>query len=259
MALKTGFAFLGALAPVGAIAAAYFGLGADWYLIALVAGAIALVSYIIAAVSAGSGFGEFMRGWLIGLNSALNAVLGFAVASKVGGAEIGWVVAGTLGAVNLLCLVAPVTQNGFFQGVVGWFNWVMPMSWPIVGLGIVLYMVSVLLYGVSLGKVQYLRVQDFGADWKTGTVFMKGGLVANLNYLDTAFNMGNFAFVDYKSGAWHMDHEAGHTLNLAAFGFVFHLIGALDENVIRGADAYAERLAESNSSGEGGSNIPMWA
>ena len=72
--------------------------------------------------------------------------------------------------------------------------------------------------------------------------------------------MGNFSFVDYKSSGWHMEHEAGHTLNLAAFGSVFHLIGALDENATtRGANAFSERLAESNSTGVRGSNIPMWA
>ena len=111
---------------------------------------------------------------------------------------------------------------------------------------------------ISDGEDVVLNYCDFGADWSTGTLFIKGGLVANLNYLDTAFNMGNFSFVDYKSGAWHKDHEAGHTLNLAAFGSVFHLIGAVDENVFRGANAYSERIAESNSS-SGGSMIAMWA
>ena len=100
-----------------------------------------------------------------------------------------------------------------------------------------------LLHAVTGGKVAYLAIQNVDADWKTGTVFMKGGLIANLNHLDTAFNMGNFCFVDYLSTAWHKDHEAGHALNLAAFGSLFHLIGAFDENATpRGADAFAERL-----------------
>ena len=38
-------------------------------------------------------------------------------------------------------------------------------------------------------------------DWKTGTIFMKGGwLIATSTPIDTAFNMGNFAFVDTKCG-----------------------------------------------------------
>ncbi|MGH8510146.1 MAG: hypothetical protein ACREU8_01790 [Gammaproteobacteria bacterium] len=262
MTLKTGPAAVGALAPVVAIPATFVGLGAGWDVLAVLAGvtgAVGLVSYIVAAVGAETSFGEFMRGWLIGLNAALNTAIGFAIASVFGGTAGGIIVGLVLGMINLLCVFAPISQSGFFQGVIGWLNWLMPMSWPIVALGFLFYLFSFLLHVVTGGKVEYLRVQELGADWKTGTVFMKGGLVANLNYLDTAFNMGNFSFVDYKSGDWHKEHEAGHTLNLAAFGFVFHLIGALDENVVRGVDAYSERLAESNSSGTGGSNIPMWA
>jgi hypothetical protein len=220
---------------------------------------LGLVSYAIAALAAETKFGEFMRGWLIGLNAGLNITLGFAIASVLAGREVAIVVSVLLGAINLLCVFAAVSQSTFFQGVIGWLNWLMPMSLPIVVFGCLFYLFSFLLHAVTLGKVEYLRVQSLGADWKTGTLFMRGGLVANLNYLDTAFNMGNFSFVDYKSRSWHKEHEAGHTLNLGAFGFLFHLIGALDENLIRGAKAYSERLAESNSSGTGGSNIPMWA
>ena len=108
-------------------------------------------------------------------------------------------------------------------------------------------------------QVNYLKLQDIKVDWATGTFFIKGGLISNLNVWDTAFNMGNFSFVDMNSNAWHIEHEAGHTLNLAAFGCFFHLIGAFDELVIRGGNAYSERLAESNSSGTGGNNIAMWA
>ena len=86
------------------------------------------------------------------------------------------------------------------------------------GLGFVFYLICFVLHAVTIGKVAYLKVVDLGADWKTGTFFIKGGLISNLNYLDTAFNMGNFSFVDYKSGGWHKSHEAGHTLNLGAFG-----------------------------------------
>ena len=262
MTLKTGFAALGGMLPAVGIAATYFAIGAGWKafgVIAAVGGVLGLVSYIIAAVSAETSFGEFMRGWLIGLNTALNAALGFAIVSAFAGVTGGIIAACVLVVINLLCLFAPVSQNEFFQGVIGWLNWIMPMSWPIVAIGLLFYLVSFLLWGVTGGKVEYLRVQKLGMDWTTGTFFIKGGLIANLNYLDTAFNMGNFSFVDYKSDEWHKDHEAGHTLNLAAFGFLFHLIGALDENVLRRGNAYSERLAESNSSGMSGNNIPMWA
>jgi len=263
MTLKTGFSALGALLPAAGIAVTYFALGTGWDalpVIAGVAGALILISYIVAAVVADTSFGEFMRGWLVGVNAALNAAFGYALASAIGGQGAGAAVGGALGAINLLCVFAPVSQNGFYQGVIGWLNWLMPMSWLIVSLGVGLSLFSLLLHAVTAGKVEYLRIQDVGMDWKTGTLFLKGGLVANLNPIDTAFNMGNFSFVDYKSGGWHMNHEAGHTLNLAAFGCLFHLIGAIDENVLRrGASAYSERLAESNSMGQNGSNIPMWS
>ena len=200
-----------------------------------------------------------MRGWLIGLNAALNTVLVYAIVSLFAGKPVAAILGVVAGVINLLCVFAPISQNGFFQGVIGWLNWVMPMSWLIVVLGFLFYLFSFLLHAVTAGKVEYLKVQELGVDWATGTFFIKGGLVANLNPIDTAFNMGNFSFVDYKSGEWHKDHEAGHTLNLAAFGCVFHLIGAIDENVFRQGNAYSERLAESNSSGTSGSNIPMWS
>jgi hypothetical protein len=50
------------------------------------------------------------------------------------------------------------------------------------------------------------------------------------------------------------------TLNLAAFGSLFHFLGAIDENVTGGhQNAYAERLAESNNPAPRWPNIiPMW-
>ena len=59
---------------------------------------------------------------------------------------------------------------------------------------------------------------------------------------------------------WHLEHEAGHTLNLAAFGSIFHFIGPIDENVTGGdANAYSKRLAESNDPATTQPNIiPMW-
>jgi len=136
------------------------------------------------------------------------------------------------------------------------------MSWPVTAVGFVFVLVSYLLHAVTIGKVRYLKVEGVRMDWKTCTLFFRGGLIANLNYAQTAFNMGNFVFVDYASGdpKWHMDHESGHTLNLMAFGWIFHYIGALDENATpRKSNAFAERLAESFDSGTSGSNIPMWA
>lgn len=264
MRLKSGIAFLGALVAVVGIAGLYFSVGVGWIMLGVVVG-LGLLSYIVAAVGARSGssitgFGEFMRGWLVGLNAALNGFLAFSLVALFAGPAAAVVVGVALGSLDFLTVFAPISQSELYQGFLGWTNWLMPMSWPIVALGLLFYIVSFLLHGVTRGKVPYLHIEKLGADWKTGTFFMRGGLIANLNYLDTAFNMGDFSFVDYKSGEWHKEHEAGHTLNLAAFGCVFHLIGAIDENATpRGANAFSERLAESNATGTEGGNIPMWA
>jgi hypothetical protein len=159
--------------------------------------------------------------------------------------------------VNFLAVVKWVSQFEIYQGIVGWCKWCLPMSWPVVLLGLLFVIFSLLLAAVTRFQVNYLRLKGIKVDWATGTVFIKGGLVSNINAWDTAFNMGNFAFVDMNSGDWHIEHESGHTLNLAAFGFIFHFIGTVDELVLRQGNAYSERLAESNSSG--GDSIAMWA
>jgi hypothetical protein len=264
MRLNSWIALLGALVAAAGIAGIYFGLGISWVALAVVVG-LALISYIVGAAGAASlratnGFGEFMRGWLVGSNAGLNGFLGFALLDALAGPEAGVVAGASLGLLNLIAVFRPVSQSEVYQGIIGWLNWVTPMSWLVVVLGLVFYLVAFLGHAFTAGRVPYLRIQGLAVDWKTGTFFMRGGLIANLNPIDTAFNMGNFSFVDYKSSGWHMEHEAGHTLNLAAFGSLFHLIGALDENVTgRGANAFSERIAESNDSGGGGTNIPMWA
>jgi hypothetical protein len=263
MQLRSWIAFIGALVAIGIVAAVWFTLGPVW-ISAAIAGGIAVLGYIIAAIGARSrssttGFGEFMRGWLVGLNAGLNTAIAFVLLGTLTATVPALVVGLVLGLVGLLTVFRPISQSEVYQGLLGYLNWVMPMSWLVVGLGLLFYLFSLLLHGVTLGRVRYLRVQDFATDWKTGTFFMRGGLVANLNPIDTAFNMGNFSFVDMNSSGWHIEHEAGHTLNLAAFGSLFHLVGALDENATpRGANAFSERIAESNHSGASGSNIPMW-
>jgi MFS family permease len=260
MDLKSGIALVGALVAGLAIIGLFALVGLGWILLGVAVG-VGVASYIVAAVGASSrtsitSFGEFMRGWLIGLNAALNAVILFGIIGGVAGGIVGAVV----GIVNVLAVFEPISQSEIYQGVIGWINWIMPMSWLIVGLGILFSIVSAMLHLVTAGRVPYLKIEKLDVDWKTGTFFIKGGLIANLNHLDTAFNMGNFSFVDYKSSVMHMQHEAGHTLNLGAFGFVFHLVGAVDENATpRGRNALSERLAESNDTGTAGSNIPMWA
>ena len=262
MQLKTGLALIGAIVAAGGVAGLYFGIGISWISLAIIV-CVSLLGYLLAAIAAtanaASGFAEFMRGWQIGMNTGLNGFLGFVIVNLLAGTTAAIIVGAVLGLLNLLTVIGPVSQSEVFQGILGWLTWLMPMSWLVIGIGLLFYLICFLGHAVTGGKVEYLKVQALSADWKTGTFFIKGGLISNLNPLDTAFNMGNFSFVDYLSGGWHKEHEAGHTLNLAAFGSLFHLIGALDENLLRRmGNAYSERLAESNDTGTGGNNIPMW-
>jgi len=207
------------------------------------------------------------RGLLIGSNSVANFGLIWLLLG-VFSATAALVVASTVGLLGLLASIGPVSRWSPYKVLLGWGNWIMPMSWLVVGLGLVFTLFSLLVhlllttpFGVEFTRIgikngplagKYVKV-----DGVTGTIFVHGGLVANLNRLKTAFNMGNFSFVHYKSGASHILHEAGHTLNLAAFGSLFHLIGAVDEIWARGK-AFAELLAESNDS-SGSARLLMWA
>ena len=262
--MKTGIAIVGALFASAVMAALKLLLQLDVLnplALGILAG-VTLVGYIVANLAAGSDFGEFMRGGLIGLNTVLNALLGMAIYGGLVGAQAGLIMALILAALNVLTVIGPVANNEVYQGVLGWVNWLLPMSWLVVGLGLLLFILN-LLGHLILGlifKVDFFRIIGGAVDWKTGTFFTHGGFVSNLNPIDTAFNMGNFSYVDKVSHVLHIEHEAGHTLNLGAFGSVFHFIGAIDENVTGGGrNAFSERLAESNDPSTSQSNIiPMW-
>jgi hypothetical protein len=247
-----------------------------WIALAVVIGATALL-YLAAdqavkasADPAASNPGNYLRCALVGMNAGVNAALAWGIYGAFLGV-VGNALAVVLGVINLAAVASRLSRKNSFQSVLGWTNLLLPLSWPIVGFGFLFWLVGLLghLLGHKLGRSAFFKVEEMKADWKSATFFTRGGFVGNLNPIDTAFNMGTFAFVDAKPGEvqvetpeWHVEHEAGHTLNLAAFGSVFHLIGALDENVLGGKErALSERLAESNDPATtlAGVLIPMWA
>jgi MFS family permease len=258
--VKTPVAVVGAILGAAPIIVLGFIPDFRWLTIGIAAGSM-LLWYIIAALTATSDFGEFMRGLLIGVNTGLNVALANVIFGQVFRPEVGLIIAGVVGVINFLAVIGPVSNSEVYQGFLGWANWLMPMSWLVVGLGLLFYILN-LIGGLLhlIGKVEFCRIQSMAVDWKTGTFFTHGGWISNLNPIDTAFNMGAFSFVDNASSDMHIEHEAGHTLNLGAFGSVFHFIGAIDENVTGGGrNAYSERLAESNDPSTSQSNIiPMW-
>lgn len=211
---------------------------------------IVLIAYIIGTVTIGDWAGEFCRGLLIGATAAMN----LAVGSKV----YGTILAVIVSVYAFLSIVPILSRNRVYSGVLGYVNWLLPMSWLVVALGFAFFLLGLVGALIGLAGATFFKLDHIAFHWQTGTLFTKGGWIANANPIDTAFNMGNFAFADVKFGAMAEDHESGHTLNLAAFGSAFHLIGAFDENVIHGANALSERLAESHVPNSTAPTLAMW-
>lgn len=228
---------------VAVVVVAAFAIGIGWGILAIV-GVIGLITagYGLASANQGNAFGDFMKGFLIGLNAGLNAI--------IAGAIFGPVVGIALGVIGFLAVFDSVRQNGFYQGVLGWSQWLMPMSWLVDAIGLIFFVVNLVLAGVTFQQVAALRIDYIRIDWATGSLIMKGGALSNANPIDTAYDMGHFVFVDTANTAPDDDipHELGHTLNLAIFGSIVHFIGFIDEmGGISGANAWTERMADSHS------------
>jgi hypothetical protein len=198
---------------------------------------VTTISYIIAdEVDSTSDFGQFMRGLLIGMNAGLNGPLGLVI--------------------SFLSAFDGLAKNKVYQIILGWSNLLMPMSFPVTGTGLLFFVASGIghLIGHGIFGSNFWQIKSLDLDAGTGTLFTEGGLVGNLaksNGQPTAFDMGNFAFVNNgKLGrplSVIKEHESGHTLNLGAFGSIVHFIGAIHENLTSaGASAYTEQLAESH-------------
>jgi|tagenome__1003787_1003787.scaffolds.fasta_scaffold20868372_3 hypothetical protein len=263
----TAWRTLGALAgAVGGVALGFgitkgFGSGFLLGLLALL-GLIVLsvVLYLVARTQTtpGKPAGEFMPGLLLGVNTAVNGVL---LATIFGPVAI------VICVIPALAVIEPVARSDIYQAFLGWGNVLLPMSWPIVGLGLLFLLVSGILALINLAiHSSFLKIEKLKLSAKTGTAFLVGGLAGNGNLSSgsTGYNMGNIAFLTSgkATDAYLVEHESGHTLNLGIWGAIVHLIGALDENVFGGgAGAYTELLAESNvppSSRQHTKVFPMW-
>ncbi|MDM0001833.1 toxin TcdB middle/N-terminal domain-containing protein [Variovorax sp. J22P240] len=249
---------VGVVIAVAVVAAFATGIG---FGILAVIGVIGLVtvSYVVAHSNQGSALGEFFRGFMIGLNAGMNA----AFLTMMGFGVVGLFV----GVVVFMASIDSVANNEVYQGILGWSNWLMPMSWLVLGLGAAMWVLNGLghlifwtipnLWG---GGIQFFRITGFRMDWSTGMLATRGGWVSNLNTIDTAYNMGAFAYVDSSSTGWHLDHEAGHNLSLGAFGSIFHFVGFIHEMATpAGSSALSEQIAEGNDPSGTGPSVPMWS
>jgi hypothetical protein len=135
-------------------------------------------------------------------------------------------------------------------------------------MGLAIFLINVTVAGsFPLLQSGPTVVNKIAVDWKTGSIVMVGGLIRN----SSAFNMGHFVFInpsaiDPSDPSFNYDsivrHETGHTLAVAAFGTVFHILDFFGENVFgSGTNDYGERIAESHGGGPTQPNrprIPIW-
>ncbi len=238
---------------------------------------VTILLYIVGTISAQGGettepdTTAVMRGMLIGIGTGMNGILAYNIYGVWFGQTVGLIVGLVLFILGVISAVSEVSQSGVYQGLIGWLCWLAPMSWLVLGVGVILLVVSLVLGLGGLAGVEKLKVGgDASADpsvagkiadanWSTGTFFLIGGLAGNFNYMPTAFDMGNIGFIHRKADEDHTGHESGHNLSLFVFGWMIHYIGAFDENVIGyRAKAFTELLAESHASRSGRSELEMW-
>jgi len=208
------------------------------------------LSYVIASEEQGPRLGEFFRGFMIGLNAGLTA----AIISPFNP-----IIGVYLGVAIFLSSIDRVVRNDIYQGVLGWSSWLMPLNWVVVVLGLIIFLFNIAWFLFTAGTHDPGKINSISMDWKTGTIIMEGGLIRSTGP-STGFNMGKFIFVEIGHQGI-IPHELGHTLNLAAFGPVFHYVGAIDENAPgnNGEEwAFAEQLAESYQQRPARPINPMW-
>ncbi|MFN8527432.1 MAG: hypothetical protein U0670_02330 [Anaerolineae bacterium] len=216
-----------------------------------------------------------MRRWLIGLNSGMNFILAYNIYRVWFGDTVGLVIAIGLFALGFLATFKGVSKNLAYQGIIGWLCWGAPMSWVIFLLGFLLFVLNLIgglvgLVGVDVFKLggddsksstahATVKGKILTADWATGTFFLIGGIVGNLNPEETAFNMGTFGFIHSKDDHDDRKHEAGHNLNLFVYGWINHLIGAVDENIVGyGSRSISDRMAESHHTPSSDPTLEVW-
>jgi hypothetical protein len=207
------------------------GLGA----LAVVFGAL----YALARRRPGSDEEAMARKALATSNAAANGTILTALGHPVIGVAAG--------AMGVAAAYEDVARRPVAKRLLGWASWILPMSWPVSLVGALTLAGDVLAHAITGGRWERARIRSIRFDGATGTVVTEGGLLAMPGF-HGGFNFGVFSFMTPGAGVVET-HEAGHALNLAAFGWIFHLIGGFERKVLDDpATAYAERLAESNRS-----------
>jgi hypothetical protein len=258
-----------------------------------------LVGYILAATFAPVSAGTerlaecFFRGTLIGMNTAMNAIFGIIFYSMMSSPPV-YILVGVIVVILMLvslgtslasATLSPAlpfadTVQRLIEAQAGWLSCLLPMSWVYCVYGWASFYVSWIGHFLSLLAPSrfpssrceivaiHLGLAEVGAngldarDSAFGVITMNGGIASPATTV-VAHSCGCFTF--NSGGAISiLQHEGGHHLNLAAFGFVFGFIGALNANGwgpfnARWKFEYGERVAESNlSQSRGNPEVQVW-
>jgi hypothetical protein len=232
---------------------------------------------------------QFCRGALIGMNACFTAMLTWVLLPwltqaipGLGATMLLW--SGVLGVagfavavVNLMALNERICANRSYAAVLGWSSWIGAGSTVVNLIGLLFFVISIVAswFGSRLRLV---------FEWWTGSWVIHGGPL-HITPIPTAYNLGNFLLVDPRLNATSpvflpgvnlqgqiydlvlggtatgfTFHETGHTLNVAAFGSWFHLIGAIDENYVSVSfGVYSELLPEGHQRISTRPWFPLWA
>jgi len=219
-----------------------------------------------------------------GVNIGVNCLYAGIVADIVYGAMFTPIGGGVAAVLVLIASFAVLIwpEDAGVKLVVGTLAPLLPSSWLFTVIGGVFFLIGLALHWVSLvfaGAPAFARWFAVGAvtiSPEESSIAIAGGLPANLNGAvlvvsgPMGYDLGLFLMLHgfFGTPPGLIQHEAGHHLNLAAFGSLFQLIGWFDE--IRAAAvaaaggpgggiyAYAERLAEGNVVGTTRPIVRMW-
>ena len=293
MAVSWGLA--AAFLPLPPIALG-FSLGATaavviYLVIVVVVYVLAVIGTSLTQASVGlqtpSGVELFARGTLIGLNALMNVFLlptAFAVLalpwSPVGPAAalalpLAIVMGPVVGVIGILSAIPSTSNSPAYQVMLAWFGLAMPMSWPMILLGAVVWLLNLLLFWL-------LPLNPF-TDFTSATLVTNGGWVYFPFPAPSAYNLGAFVQIPgyiqrTTPGQWLNNgvsgqtanglalHEGAHNFSLAAMGWWFHLIGFIHEGLLPGPGfvwpsgkfAYAELLPEGRLRGATNPWLPVW-
>jgi hypothetical protein len=208
------------------------------------------------------------RGVLIGINCALNFAL---LLSLIGVVPPGLFVATALAVVNLFAAIPSVSNNTTYQTALAYTTLFLPMAFVVNIIGFLFWMINSGGFGAP-----------WFPEWRRANLVVHGGIT----FVDpiSPYNLANFTMVPATNsmtdpwvsnlsplpftatGNGSVFHEDTHTLNVGAFGFIYHLVGFADENLPMpwspaaplGLNAYAELCAEGGLRDLSRNWIAMW-